>query len=196
MSLFSYNLDQRAAILESLPGPICFGTYVATDDEVVAVLAARAAEYIQRARMSTVEGIREKLDALEVVKELFSEPVDLTHRERIANEIDRWNAELDLINRPKEHRARLRFIVEAFEVFAHAEGSFSPLVSTIALSESGSPAARFFESAIAPVCRAAGEGLKMRAAINAFKVFRDEIRAAEIDLIRSEVECAARAGKT
>ena len=192
MMLFAYDSDQRDAILASLPGTVHFGTREVFEDEIIAALTACACRYIERTRMTTAGALRRKLDALDLVNSLLDDPSDNLHRARIAREVDRWNSELSLVEGPKrERRARLRFMVDAFEVFAEAEGSYSPLVECLALSDSDSPARQFFEAAIAPVCHAAGEAIGIRAAISAFNVFKRELLSAEIELIHGELACEA-----
>lgn len=186
MTLFSYDRVQRDSILASLPGVVCFGTEEATGDEVVAALEACACRYITRRRMNTVAGVQKRLEALELVLCLFNESADDIHRERVSREIREWKLELSLIEHRRDHRARLKFMIDAFEIFARAEEAFSPLVETIALSDSDSPARNFFEAAIVPVCFAAREPLRIRAAINAINVFKLEMQSAEIDLIRGK----------
>ncbi len=196
MTLFVYNPDQRAAILACLPGTVYFGTVAAADKAVISALEAGACEYIRRVRMSTLDGVQRKLDALKIVVGLVSGPEDEVHRERLIREIERWEFEVSLLDRPRERRARQIFMIGVFEIFSCAEDSGAPLVEHIALSDSNSPARNFFEAAIVPVCEAAGEPLKIRAAINAFRDYQQEMRLAEIQMLRGLHEYAVNSSES
>lgn len=201
MTLFAYDAHQRCAILASLQGAVHFGTHRATEEEIVAALEARACRYIRRKRMTTVDEVRRKLDALNLVASLLDGPSDEQHRSRITSEANRWTFELELAESPvRARRARKLFIVDAFgllaEALADAGKIHVPMAEYVTLSDSSSPAAEFFRAAIAPVRATAGEKVNMRQAIQDWLSYQDEMRRAEIDLIRSEIEYAANSSKS
>ncbi|WP_137154849.1 hypothetical protein [Rhizobium sp. FKL33] len=196
MNLFTYDADQRHAILASLQGAVHFGTQKATDDEIIAVLEGCACRYIRRKRMTTADGVRKKLEALKLVASMLDGPSDEQHRTRIATEIDRWQFELRIAeSNVRDRLARRMFFVDAFGVFAEALADNGkaqiPTTDYVSLSDSDSPSAAFFRAAIAPVCVAANEKVAMRQAITDWLSFQNQMRLAEIDLIRAEIECAA-----
>lgn len=193
MRHFEYTAEDRKDILASLSGPVFFGTQVMAGTQIITVLENRAEVYFERllkAQPQAAKAIESKIDAVRRVMAMLKRNNDEPHIMRLQDEIYRLETDLYFFQRPKQKRARLRFIVDAFEIFARADDQYLPFAEYILLSDSEAPAARFFRSAIYPVCVATGEELEMRQAIKQFNAFKDEMRKAEIGMIKDEIECA------
>ncbi|MCL7999431.1 hypothetical protein M8994_14370 [Brucella sp. 21LCYQ03] len=187
---FSYNEEQCQTILNC----ISYDTYTETSGlsrkEIILGLESWANDYIWRIRTATEQAILERIRALDLVAGLLNRPADAAHNARINLEILAQKEELYLIQRKRERRSRKKFVVDVFGFFARSGGADIPLAEAVILSDSNTPAAEFFRSAIAPVCLAADEPIQMRQAITDWHAYQAEMQRAEIDLIRCELDYA------
>jgi len=193
MKRFVYSTEERQDILGSLAGPVVFGTNQLPDSRVIEGLESWAAVYLNRIdqpQRAKAKSIALKIYQVESVMAMLKNDEDGPHLRRLDALLRHLHTERYFVESPRERRARQQFIVDAFSVYAHADQQ-CPMVEFVLLSDSEAPSARFFRSAIYPVCDVAGEKIELRQAINQFKNFKNEMREAEIDLIMGEIEYAA-----
>lgn len=193
---YHYSDEQKAAILRSLPGSILCGIHrgvdlYLTDDKIINIFEAWASRYIWRVCALTPQLVARNIRALEVVLTMLKGQEDALHRDRIMREKATWETDLFLIEKKRERRARMRFIVDMFGAFAKAGGANIPLAEYVTLSDSKSPAFEFFETAIQPVCAAANEAIQIRQAITIWLEYLNEMRQAEIDMMLGEIKACA-----